>query len=185
MASRREKAPSKRMRRVALVICEGESEAGYVDLVRKWYKSPIRIITCVERQSISKDIVDKHAGELKISDGDKVSVFLMYDMDVPAVNEKLKRCEAEQLLSNPCFELWLLLHAKAQKTVISSGDAVKKLMSSDPVWRSYAKSAYTETQKSFLRKHLCEARKRAAELKDGQNPSSQVYKLLDFLDAEV
>ncbi|MGN0029082.1 MAG: RloB family protein [Marinilabiliaceae bacterium] len=184
MASRREKAPSKRMRRIALVICEGESEAGYVDLVRKWYKSPIRIITHVARQSINQGVVDKHAGDLKISDGDKVSVFLMYDMDVPAVNEKLKRCEAELLLSNPCFELWLLLHVKAQKSVISSGDAVKSLMNSDPVWRNYAKSLFTETQKSFLKKHLSEARERAKALRNGQNPSSQVYKLLDFLETE-
>ena len=27
----------------------------------------------------------------------------MYDMDVQAINEKLRKCKAEMLLSNPCF----------------------------------------------------------------------------------
>lgn len=45
MASRREKAPSKRMRKIALVICEGETEAGYLNLIKRWYKSPVRIVS--------------------------------------------------------------------------------------------------------------------------------------------
>lgn len=43
MASKREKAPYKRMRKIALVICEGETEVEYLNLIRKWYKSPVRI----------------------------------------------------------------------------------------------------------------------------------------------
>lgn len=184
MASRRERTPSRLMRRIALVICEGETEACYVGLVKRWYKSPIRVVTHVDGQSISQGIIDKYAEELKISDGDKVSIFLMYDMDVPAVNDKIERCEAGRLLSNPCFELWLLLHAKDQRSVLSSGDTVKELKNSDLEWRSYVKSQFSETHKSFLRNHAGEARDRAKALKDGRNPSSQVYKLLDFLEAE-
>ena len=33
MASRREKAPDKRMRKIALVICEGETEENYINLL--------------------------------------------------------------------------------------------------------------------------------------------------------
>ena len=50
MASKREKAPYKRMRKIALVICEGETEVEYLNLIRKWYKSPVRIVSCARFQ---------------------------------------------------------------------------------------------------------------------------------------
>lgn len=33
------------MRKIALVICEGETEENYLNLIKKWYKSPVRIIS--------------------------------------------------------------------------------------------------------------------------------------------
>ena len=87
MASKREKAPSKRMRRIALVICEGETEENYIYLLKKWYKSPIRIVSHIEGTKITQSLIDNRTRELKISPWDKVQSFLMYDMDVPAVNE--------------------------------------------------------------------------------------------------
>ena len=115
MASKREKAPSKRMRRIALVICEGKTEESYINLLKKWYKSPIRIVSHIEGTKITQSLIDNRTRELKISPWDRVQSFLMYDMDVPAVNEKLLKCKANLLLSNPCFELWLLLHIEEQK----------------------------------------------------------------------
>ena len=120
MASKREKAPIKRMRRIILVICEGETEVGYINLVKKWYKSPVRIVSHIEGTKITQSLVEKRARELKISPFDKVDTFLMYDMDVAAVNKKVMACKAEPLLSNPCFEIWLLLHAKDQKSALCS-----------------------------------------------------------------
>lgn len=37
------------MRRIILVICEGETEVGYINLVKKWYKSPVRIVSHIDR----------------------------------------------------------------------------------------------------------------------------------------
>lgn len=182
MASRREKAPNKRMRRVALVICEGETEAGYVNLIKKWYKSPVRIISHVEGAKITQSLVDKRTRELKISALDKVGTFLMYDMDVPAVNEKVMACKAELLLSNPCFEIWLLLHVKDQRSALSSDAALRELKKSALVWNNYNKASYTDTQKAFLKEHLSEAISRAKELKEYQNPSTRMYKLLEILE---
>ena len=53
MASRREKVPYKRMRKIALVICEGETEENYLNLVKKWYKSPVRIVSHIEGTKIT------------------------------------------------------------------------------------------------------------------------------------
>lgn len=121
MASKREPSPSLRMRKIALVICEGETEVCYINLLKSWYKSPIIIISHIEGTKITPSLVEKRTKELKISQWDKVHTFLMYDMDVQAINEKLRKCKAEMLLGNPCFEIWLLLHAKDQKTAIENG----------------------------------------------------------------
>ena len=178
MASKREPSPSLRMRKIALVICEGETEVCYINLLKTWYKSPIRIVSHIEGTKITPSLADKRTKELKISQLDKVYTFLMYDMDVQTINEKLQKCKAEMLLSNPCFEIWLLLHAKDQKTVIDTGSLIKELKKSAPVWKNYSKSAFTDTQKSFLNDNTAVAVARAKELREFQNPSTGIYKLI-------
>ena len=74
MASRREKAPDKRMRRIALVICEGETEENYINLLKRWYKSPVRIVSHVEGTKINQSLVERRTKELKISALDKVDL---------------------------------------------------------------------------------------------------------------
>ena len=183
MTSRREKAPNKRMRRIALVICEGETEECYINLIKKWYKSPIRIVSHIEGTKITPSLVESRTRELKISRWDKVFTFLMYDMDVPVVNDKLYSCKADLLLSNPCFEIWTLLHTKIQNTAISTEALIKELKKSAPVWKNYNKSTFTETQQAFLKKNTEIAIERAKKLKKFQNPSTEVYKLIEMVKA--
>ena len=129
MASKREPSPSMRMRKIALVICEGETEERYINLLKKWYKSP----------------------------------------------------KAEKLLSNPCFEIWLLLHAKDQKSPVATDALIKELKKSATVWKNYAKSDFTYTQEAFLKSNIDTATARAKNLKELQNPSTGVYKLIELL----
>ena len=105
----------------------------------------------------------------------------MYDMDVQTINEKLRKCKAEMLLSNPCFEIWLLLHAKDQKAAIETDALIKELKKSVPVWKNYSKSSFTDTQKSFLNDTTDVAVARAKDLCEFQNPSTGIYKLIDLL----
>lgn len=181
MASKREPSPSLRMRKIALVICEGETEVCYINLLKSWYKSPIRIISHIEGTKITPSLVEKRTKELKISQWDKVHTFLMYDMDVQAINEKLRKCKAEMLLSNPCFEIWLLLHAKDQKAAIETDTLIKELKKSAPMWKNYSKSAFTDTQKAFLNDNTDVAVERAKKLHKFQNPSTDIYKLIEML----
>lgn len=185
MTSKREKAPVKRMRRIALVICEGVTEENYINLLKRWYKSPVRIISHIEGTKITPNLVDNRTRELKISPWDKVNTFLMYDMDVPIVNEKLQACKADLLLSNPCFELWLLLHSKEQESSITTDSVIKELKKSAIVWKNYNKSTFTNTQQSFLKENMYIAVDRAKCLKEFQNPSTSVYKLIEILEATI
>ena len=185
MASKREPSPSMHMRKIALVICEGETEVSYINLLKTWYKSPIRIVSHIEGTKITPTLVEKRTKELKISQFDKVNTFLMYDMDVKAINKKLQECKAEMLLSNPCFEIWLLLHAKSQKTAISSDVLIKELKKCSSIWKNYAKSVFTDTQKAFLNKNTAVAVARAKELNDLNNPSTGIYKLIEILKGDT
>ena len=85
------------------------------------------------------------------------------------------------LLGNPCFEIWLLLHAKDQKTAIETDALIKELKKSAPVWKNYSKSAFTDTQKSFLNDKKEVAVERAKKLQEFQNPSTGIYKLIEML----
>ena len=185
MASKREPSPSLRMRKIALVICEGETEVCYINLLKTWFKSPIRIVSHIEGTKITPSLVEKRTKELKISQWDKVHTFLMYDMDVQAINEKLRKCKAEMLLSNPCFEIWLLLHAKDQKAAIETDALIKELKKSAPVWKNYSKSAFTDTQKAFLNSNKDIAVARAKELHEFLNPSTGIYKLIEMLSSDA
>ncbi len=166
------------MRKIALVICEGETEVCYINLLKTWYKSPIRIVSHIEGTKITPSLVEKRTKELKISQWDKVHTFLMYDMDVQAINEKLQKCKAEMLLSNPCFEIWLLLHAKDQKAAIETDALIKELKKSAPVWKNYSK-------KAFLNNNTDVAVTRAKELREFQNPSTGIYKLIEMLKDNI
>lgn len=134
MAKQRTERPSRRMKPVFLIFCEGETEETYLDYLKQTYRSPIKIISKIEGGDISQRLIDARRKELKISKNDNVIVFLMYDMDVPAVNERLLNCNAYKMLSNPAIELWFLLHAKDCKSPISSKQALIELKATDSVW---------------------------------------------------
>lgn len=169
------------MKTIALVICEGETEKSYVDLLKRWYKSPIKIESHIVGAKITPKQVEKYKDNLKISRDDKMDTYLMYDMDVQDINEKLMHCSAELLLSNPCFEIWLLLHSKDQRSSINTESLSKVLKNSDAVWVNYTKGTFSETQKKFLKEHIGIAVQRAKALPEHQNPSTDIYKLVERL----
>ena len=178
MGKRRESRPSRSMKPVFVVFCEGETEEAYLDFLKQTYRSPFKIIPKVEGGKISQHLIRKRCREVKISPNEKIQVFLMYDMDKPEITEKLLQLKAHLLLSNPCIELWFLLHCKDQKTAISTEDSIKALKHKGAPWNSYKKPEISTTQKEYLKQHVQEAMKRAASLPVHGNPSSDVHHLL-------
>ena len=79
------------------------------------------------------------------------------------------------------LEIWLLLHAKDQKAAVETDALIKELKKSAPVWKNYTKSAFTDTQKSFLNNNTDIAVTRAKKLREFQNPSTGIYKLIEML----
>lgn len=175
-------APPRKMKSMYLIFCEGQTEEIYIDMLRQHYHSPIRIISSVQGQNISKRIINNYRKNMQISSTDEVTTFLMYDIDVAELLPRLQSCEAELLWSNPCIELWFLLHTKEQHAALSTDNLLSQLQKSAPEWQNYRKARLTDEQIRILWNNRLEAVKRAKALKELANPSSGIYLLIEKLE---
>lgn len=167
----------KQMKPNFFVFCEGETEIAYVKFLRSLYRAPIQVITKKGKSNISEDFIVKSKNEYVQTEQDKV--FLMYDLDVDGMLEQLQKIpNAELLVSNPCVELWFLLHYQEQKTEISSDKCMKKLQKFS---KEYKKGTLSEVEKEALDKNKELAVERAKALDVFNNPSTTIYRLLDLL----
>ena len=167
----------KQMKPNFFVFCEGETEIAYVKFLRSLYRAPIQVIPKKGKSNISEDFIIKSKNEYVQTDQDKV--FLMYDLDVDGMLVQLQKIpNAELLVSNPCVELWFLLHYQDQKSEISSDKCIKKLQK---VSKEYKKGTLSEEEKDVLAKNKDQALERAKKLVEFQNPSTTIHRLLDLL----
>ena len=167
----------KQMKPNFFVFCEGETEMAYVKFLRSLYRAPIQVIPKKGKSNISKDYIEKSKNEYVQTEQDRV--FLMYDLDVEGMLEQLQKIpNTELLVSNPCIELWFLLHYHDQKTEISSDKCFKKLQKFS---KEYKKGTLSEEEKDVLTNNKELAVERAKKLAKFHNPSSTVYKLLEKL----
>lgn len=106
--------------------------------------------------------------------------FLVYDLDVPGLIERLRKNDSAILLvSNPCIELWLLLHYKNQTAHINSEKCCREMNNRN---RAYKKGFNDERLKKKLTDKIKEACNRAKALNKYKNPSSTIFKLIEKLE---
>ena len=131
--------PSRKMKPVILVLCEGETEECYVDFLKQKYRLPIKIVSKIVGSKISARLIKRHKKELALSNSESIDCFLMYDADVQSVVDNLLSCEEKLLLSRPCIEVWFLAHSqKVPAKDISSEECVNMLKKENP-WKDYKK----------------------------------------------
>ena len=170
----------KHMKPNFFVFCEGETEIAYVKFLRSLYRAPIQVIPKKGKSNISEDYIERSKNEYVRTGQDKV--FLMYDLDVDGMLEHLQKIpNAELLVSNPCIELWFLLHYQEQKLEISSDKCVLKYQK---VSKGYKKGVLSEEEKKVLADKKELAIQRAKTLDEYENPSATIYKLLELLKKE-
>lgn len=117
--------PSREPGRLILIVCEGEvTEREYFEAFRGWCKNPrVEIdfecpagvpLTLVSR---AKDRRDRASFEASRTGDDFVrydEVWCVFDVDdhpiVPDARAQARGAGLRIAMSNPCFELWLLLH---------------------------------------------------------------------------
>jgi len=181
MAREREKRPARKMKPIYIVFCEGETEENYVSTLRMMYRVPVKIVSKITGQKISHSLIERHERAERITINDVVTSFIMYDLDVSVIANHLVKCNAISLTSNPCIELWFLLHEHDQRAEISTDTCVKKLVQISPDWSSYEKGTLSERQKKILFTKVSVACKRAKQLNTPSNPSTTVYRLIEKL----
>ena len=167
----------KQMKPNFFVFCEGETEIAYVKFLRSLYRTPIQVIPKKGKSNISEDYIERSQNEYVRTEQDKV--FLMYDLDVDGMLEHLQKIpNAELLVSNPCIEIWFLLHYQEQKADITSEKCVQKYQK---VSKGYKKGVLSEEEKKVFVENRELAVERAKNLSPFQNPSTTVFKLLEEL----
>lgn len=167
----------KQMKPNFFVFCEGKTEMAYVKFLRSLYRVPIQVIPKKGKSNISKDDIENSKRDYVTTNQDKV--FLMFDLDVTGVLEHLQKIpDVELLVSNPCVELWFLLHYQEQKIKLTSKKCLQKMQSNS---KDYKKGVLSEEEKNVLAANKDVAIKRAKLLEKYANPSTTIYKLLELL----
>ncbi len=177
MASKRTKSKHKRINPTLWIFCEGKTEEAYINFLKQEYRIPsLQINPYLSGSNVtSKKIVNYKKG--KPTDK-KDKTYLMYDSDVESTLERLQKIEnCTLILSNPCIELWFLLHCKNQTANITCKNLKKDLNNRF----DYKKGVLNSKLKTKLSRKKMEAIKRAENLKQGENPSSEIYKLIKHL----
>ena len=104
----------------------------------------------------------------------------MFDLDVEGMLEHLQKIpHATLLVSNPCVELWFLLHYQNIENETSSEECLRKLLTHSP---QYEKGTLTDSEKQVLIENMPEAVERAKKLEEYKNPSTLVYRLIEAME---
>lgn len=105
----------------------------------------------------------------------------MYDADAPALMGKLIAMPNTTLiLSNPCIELWFLLHYKNQTAALTTADCIRELSNRNQ--NTYRKGNIDKKLLGKLNESCETACERAKKLKESENPSSVIYTLIGILE---
>ena len=176
MGSRRQ-SRGKRINPTYFVFCEGETEEEYVKYLRSVFRIPIEINSKKTGDSISKRFINNYLKTKTRHPKDEI--FLMFDLDVEGTLQKLDQLGGIILGSNPCLELWFVLHHRDQEANISSSNCIRALKE---IWPNYEKGKLTESQKGELIDNINEAKARAQQLTCHDNPSTSVDVLIEYIE---
>lgn len=176
MTSKR-KSKGKKINPTFYVFCEGQTEEEYVKFLRSVYRIPIEIDSKRSGNDISKRYINSYLRAKTQHKKDKI--FLMYDLDVDGVLRKLRELNETLLVSNPCIELWFLLHYRDQRANISGANCKRALCKQCP---DYEKGKLTNNIKQKLIDDLTVAKQRSQQLNRHNNPSTTIDTFIDELD---
>ena len=180
-----------------LIVCEGEvTEPGYFRGLKHDLRAAPVTIEINDQSGVPKTLVER-AVELKKAAEARAKrernaylrydqVWCVFDVDAhPNLPEALQQAKANGIriaLSNPCFELWILLHFQDQRAHLERKAAAHACRKHLPRYRKGV--AY-----DALKDRYAEALQRARDLADwqekrgngGANPSTGVYLLTEVL----
>jgi RloB-like protein len=187
--SLRRRTPFRKVLPRILIICEGtKTEPGYFQDFRYRYRRAVEVDlvsggvprTLVARAVEMRQNADRAAGKDENERYDEV--WCVFDIDdhpqVDDAKQQARDNEIKLAISNPCFELWVLLHFQDQRAHISRGKLRTECRKHLP---AYEKEIPTETLGPLHDQAVTRARDLDAwqreQGRQGANPSTGVYKL--------
>jgi len=178
MARGRSKSKSKKIRPRSWVFCEGESEDAYVSFLRSKYRSPTVIVSKVAGAGIKESYI-RHYKKDNGGSHPKDKTFLFYDGDMQDVLNNIERIKkTNMLITTPCLEYWFLLHYKDCNDAMVSDSCLRKLKEVNP---EYKKGEINSSLQQVFDSSIEKACERAKQTVIPENPSSNIYKLIDEL----
>lgn len=171
------KPQGRSVRPTFFVFCEGETEEEYVRFLRSHFRVPIEIDASVTGLGLTKEHIERYKrGKTTMA---KDRNFLIFDLDRPEILQRLEAIpDATIIATNPCFELWYLLHYTARRTALTSEDCIKKLLKANP---KYKKGHIDKTLREILTEKMDTATERAAILTTHGNPSTDIPQFIAAL----
>lgn len=176
-----------------LIVCEGtRTEPGYFRQKRHLDRSLIELElspggtpkTLVERAVELKRAATRSAKSKKDQNLNYDEVWCVFDIDEhPFIQEAKQQARDNQIdtaISNPCFELWMLLHFQDQRASIDRAQVQREC-------RRYLPNYAKDVPSAELLRRDSEAVARAKSLDawqasrgcEGANPSTGVYRLTE------
>jgi hypothetical protein len=178
-----------------LVVCEGEvTEARYLDEFRRWEKNALVTVvidsrsahpkTLVERALRQRDEAEESARRQRDVNLRFDEAWCVFDVDehasLDAVEEEARRHGIRLAISNPCFELWALLHFQDHGAHTTCADLARQLRQHLPTYQKelpFAKLA-SGYEAAVGRARALERRHEDAGT-PGENPSTGVHHLTE------
>jgi hypothetical protein len=193
MATRREnstrrRAPFRQPRTRLLVVCGGErTEPDYLNGLVRARGNPAVVVTVIGKGCAPERLVNHALLRVERSPDDFDEVWCVVDVD-EFVLERAERAAANAgvrlAVSNPCFELWLLLHHEDCRAAVDGApEALRRLCRHLP--------GYSKTKLNFtdFAAGVDDAIERGRRLDDGAivgpNPSSGIWALVDTIVREA
>ena len=186
-----------RARREILVFAEGEkTEGGYLLSWRRGFRDRLLVsvdpfhgvpLSLVDKAVATKraELRDQKRGRGRAHD----EIWCMFDIDAhPNVREAIQKAEANGIslaVSNPCIELWFILHFEDQTAYLSRHEAQSRSAKLLRCEKNLSREAM-----DFLYSHFEDARRRARGLDNkhaddgsppGSNPSSSIWTLIESI----
>lgn len=191
----RRRAPQREPRRRILIICEGGvTEAGYFRALRVEFRNPLIEVEIDDEGGVPKTLVERAAKRKKTADREARSrrdeflrfdeVWCVFDIDehphLPDARQQARAHGIDLAVSNPCFELWALLHFQDQTSHLERRDARSRLKRHLPDYDKALpfdrlKPGYSE---AVTRAHELD-RRCGADGEPGRNPSTGVHRLTE------
>jgi len=187
--------PTRQPNQRFLIVCEGAvTERGYFEALRRHTRSfGVEVVihdehgmapkTSVECAARLKKKAERDAKQKEDENRRYDAVWCVFDIDThPYVAEARQQAQAngiELAISNPCFELWALLHLQEQSAPLNNTEARRLLKKHLPEYDKALPFEELEAQYAKAHNRAVDLDKRQESAgQPGGNPSTGVYKLV-------